>query len=67
MAVVFEVPVETLNEDISMENFEAWDSLGHITLMISIEEEFNITVDEDEIPNLTSVKLLVEYLEKVYV
>ncbi len=38
----------------SMATFKEWDSLGMLTLVVVIEEEFEVTVPLDEIENLTS-------------
>lgn len=46
----------------SSENFEAltikhlnnWDSINHLILVVSLEEEFLINFNENEIPNMHS-------------
>jgi len=42
----------------SMATFKEWDSLRMITLVVVIEEEFEVTVPVDEIENLTSFQTL---------
>ena len=43
-------------------DIELWDSFGHITLILAIEEEFQVKFKSDEIPNLTSVDKIEERL-----
>ena len=38
----------------SHESISAWDSIGHITLLNLIREEFRIDIDDDEFDNSTS-------------
>lgn len=41
-----------------------WDSIGHMTLISGLEEEFNISIDTDDIVNFSSFKKGKEILEK---
>ncbi|WP_427110069.1 citrate/2-methylcitrate synthase [Lysinibacillus xylanilyticus] len=36
-----------LNDELSYRSIKEWDSLGHINLLLQIEEEFNISIEED--------------------
>ncbi len=47
----------------SMATFKEWDSLRMLTLVVVIEEEFEVTVPVDEIENLTSFQTLHDYLD----
>ena len=40
------------------------DSLDSMELMMAVEDAYGITVPEEELPNLTSVKAIVEYVDK---
>lgn len=42
---------------------EAWDSVTHLTLILTIEAEFGIQFDTAEIPNLLSVGDILARLE----
>lgn len=48
----------------SQESVEAWDSVGAITLMNLIEEEFEIEMDFDDVADLTSFAKIEEYLKE---
>lgn len=49
---VFESDV--VNEAMTRENTENWNSLLHLTLVSSIEDEFDIMLDTEDILNLNS-------------
>jgi acyl carrier protein len=46
----------------SMDSVEAWDSLKMMTLIVVLEEEFEVEIPLDEIENLISFKLLKNFL-----
>ncbi|MBO3747095.1 acyl carrier protein [Streptosporangiaceae bacterium NEAU-GS5] len=41
-----------------------WDSLGHMTLIAAIEDEYGITIDTDDVIDLNSYAKAVALLEK---
>ena len=41
-----------------------WDSIGHMTLMSGLEEEFKITLETDDIVDFSSFKKGIEILNK---
>ncbi len=46
----------------SPEEIEGWDSLLHITIMETIQDEFDIRISLDEMIELSDVGKIVEYL-----
>ena len=58
MSNVFEIPVEEISEDSSLDNIESWDSIRHLNLILAIEEEFGITIPDEEVGNLVNYKLI---------
>ena len=44
MSAVFEIPIEQIKDDSSPDTIKSWDSLKHMNLVISLEEEFMILV-----------------------
>ncbi len=40
----------------------AWDSIANVTLLAVVEEEFDVTVDPDDLETLTSFEALLDYL-----
>ena len=43
-----------------------WDSIGHMTLMSALEEEFKITLETDDIIDFSSYKKGIELLSSKY-
>jgi acyl carrier protein len=43
----------------SVDTVEAWDSLQHLTVVLSLEEEFDIAFDEDETVSIVTFDLIV--------
>ena len=52
------------DSNVSMDNCEIWDSMKHIEIISTIEEEFDISLPIEDIPKLTSFQLLAEAVEK---
>ncbi len=58
MAIVFEVGIDSINEDSSADTIETWDSLRHMNLILALEEEFNVVIPDEEVGNLMNFKLI---------
>jgi acyl carrier protein len=58
MSIVFEVPLEDIKEDSSTDNIENWDSLRHLNLILGLEEEFEVSIPDEEVGNLVNFKLI---------
>ena len=52
------------NEKIKYNEIPEWDSIGHMTLMSSLEEKFSISMDTDDIVDFSSFEKGIEILEK---
>jgi acyl carrier protein len=53
------------NQEVSLasqESVAAWDSVATVTLLCVIEEEFGVSIDFEELENLTSFQRIHEYL-----
>ena len=55
---------DVFNEEIKYNEIPEWDSIGHMTLMSGLEEEFNITIETDDIVDFSSFKKGKEILKK---
>ena len=49
------VDAGTLNEETSMENTAAWDSVAHLNLVLSLEQAFGQRFSPDEFMQMQSV------------
>jgi len=58
MATMLNVDASIINEDSSMDNLPSWDSLRHMNLVLALEEEFKVTIPDEDAGNITSYKLI---------
>ena len=49
---------------VSAGSLASWDSLAGITLISLIEEEFNLSISPDDVPDLVSFELILDYLQR---
>jgi acyl carrier protein len=45
------------------EDIAAWDSLGHVNVMMTLEQTFDVVLDVEDFPKLTSIPAIMEYLK----
>jgi acyl carrier protein len=62
VAETFETSVENVKPDTPREEIEGWDSLGALTLMARLDEEFDIILSEDDLANMQSVEDILKVL-----
>ncbi len=55
---------KTFNENIKYNEIDEWDSIGHMTLISALEEEFKISFETDDIIDFSSYKKGIEILKK---
>lgn len=63
IADAFQLPVDMITADLAFGDLPQWDSLGHMEVMMRLEEQFNLTVDTDMIAELISVAKICQYLQ----
>ena len=51
---VFSVEEATLNSEFNKDNVEGWDSVRQLSLTASVEDEFDIMLDAEDILEFTS-------------
>jgi acyl carrier protein len=61
---VLEIAPEQVTPELSIATVENWDSFRHLQAILAIEGEYGVQFDPQRIPELTSVSLLVQELEK---
>jgi len=52
-----------VNTESDTKNLEGWDSLGHLQIIMRLEQDFKVRFTTLEIPELTSVRKLVEKID----
>jgi acyl carrier protein len=55
LALALERPAESIPDDASVENFPAWDSLGHMRLLMALEERLGALMEARDIARLKSI------------
>lgn len=63
MATALELPTGAIKENSTMEEIEEWDSLGHVHIMVALEQAFDLYMDVDDFAELDSVPAILRYLE----
>lgn len=59
----FEIEIEKL-PNLEYQSIEAWDSVGHMSLITALEEAFDIMIDSDDIIDFKSYKQGIDILSK---
>lgn len=65
MANVFLVDLSEIHEHTSPDNLGQWDSINQLNLITSLEEEFNITIEDEQIIEMLNYKLVVEVVKEI--
>ena len=55
LADVLQIPIATVTDELSMKDLEAWDSLKHMELIATLENQLDIQLTFDEIVAMRSV------------
>ena len=55
---------KNFDEDIEYNSIPEWDSIGHMTLMSALEDEFKVSIETDDIVDFSSFKKGMEILKK---
>jgi len=64
LADVLEMSADEIMPQTNTDTVENWDSFRHLQVVLAIEGEYNVQLDPQRIPELTSVALLQAELEK---
>lgn len=61
---VLNVPLGSINDDTSPDTLESWDSLKHINLVLSLEEEFNVQFNDEQTLEMQNIGLILVVLNE---
>jgi acyl carrier protein len=64
IATTLKVPFDKITRETSEDDLAAWDSLAHVNLMMSLEQTFDLFLEVEDFPKLTSVSAILEYLKE---
>jgi acyl carrier protein len=60
---VFHVDPSTITPETSPTTLASWDSVGHINLVLELEEVFDVRFSSETIPTLNSARRLQEAID----
>ncbi len=63
MAAALELPESAIKENSTMGDIEEWDSLGHVHIMVALEQAFDLYMDVDDFAELDSVPAILKFLK----
>jgi len=64
IAELFEVSPQELTPDTPRDEIPAWDSLGTLTLMASLDSDFDIVLSDEEVQTIKSVGDILEVMRR---
>jgi acyl carrier protein len=64
MERVFDVKASSVSIDLKKDDFDTWDSIGHLMLIMNLESEFEIKFHTDEINKVHGVEDCVNLVKK---
>jgi acyl carrier protein len=59
-----DLPADAPVDDLQYQGNEKWDSLAHMSLVATIEDEFSVMIDTDDVINMSSFAEAVRILGK---
>lgn len=58
----FDLPLDFPEDDFDQEYMEDWSSSKHLSLIMEIEHHFGVSFEIDEVEEMTTFQLIVEYV-----
>ena len=62
MSSVFGLPEREIPDSAAFDHLKGWDSLGHITLMMAIEQEFSVELNSEAMLNALTLPALEDFV-----
>ncbi|MEC0183483.1 phosphopantetheine-binding protein [Paenibacillus peoriae] len=63
---IMKIPVEKVTLESVKSDFENWDSLNQLNLVMELEANFNVSIPIDEIANIDSVQSILHILNNIH-
>lgn len=64
LAEALQVPPDIVTPDLALGDLPQWDSMGHMEVMMFLEQHFGVEINNDTIADLTSVPAIRRYIEE---
>ena len=65
LARTFKIPAETVNAESGPHSIAAWDSAGHMNLVLELEKEFGVRFADDDVVEMISVEAIAAALQRL--
>lgn len=63
IADILSVDISLIKNDTSQENLDVWDSLKQMSIVVALEEEFDIILTDEDVIEMLNVELICVILE----
>jgi acyl carrier protein len=60
---IFQIDGDKFSPDLRPEDLRLWDSVGHMNLVMALEQRFGVRFEADEITEMTSAGRILEILK----
>ena len=51
-----QIDINLVNDDLAYQSIPEWDSITHMLLISQLEEDFDVSIDTDDVIDLSTVK-----------
>lgn len=65
LARTFKIPAKSVNAESGPHSIPAWDSAGHMNLVLELEKEFSVTFSDDDVVELIGVEPIAAALARL--
>ena len=63
IATTLDISPDSIQSDSNMESIGEWDSLGHVHIMVALEQTFDLYMDIEDFAELDSVNKILTYIK----
>jgi acyl carrier protein len=64
ISLALNIPMDEITPDLAFGDLPEWDSMGHMDIMLLLEEKYNIEVSAETIAALTNIPTICKYLRE---
>lgn len=64
LATTLRLSPEQITPTSRNEDIPSWDSLGQVNIILALEQTFDVYIDVEDFPTLTSVPAILAYLNR---
>lgn len=65
LSEILKAPVEQITMELSVGDIPQWSSMAQMSIVAALQEEFGVEIPMEDLFDLTSVKSLVDEMEKL--